>query len=195
MDCSNRQVVFNPQEVGNLTVQRKVYVPENYEFARWANIYTNNGTTPITIKTGTGNNLGSDDNTIITNTSSGDTTADTGDLWVTTMQNYSGTTSSDPRLGHVMQGRSPRVGLSLIHFVDGDDNPYWGYDLTIQPGETVVILNFATAQPSKADAATMAEWLSGAPAPTRQCLTIQELAEVVNFNMSPYVYLPLVEKK
>jgi uncharacterized repeat protein (TIGR01451 family) len=193
-DCSGRQLVYAPQTVsvnatGDLTVQRKVYVPADDEFARWTNIFTNNSADPILINPVIANNLGSDANTLIVNSSNGDTTADLTDTWVTSMQNYSGATSPDVRLGHVLQGLSPQVPLSVFHFANGDDNPYWGYQLTIQPGKTAILLNFATGQPSKADAAAKAAWLSGLPAPTLLCLTSDEQAAVVNFNLATDVGL------
>ncbi len=194
LECSDRQIVFPVQVVDFLSVQRKFYVPTDDNFARWADIYTNTGTDPITITTGVGSNLGSDSNTIILNTSSGDTTADLSDRWVTSMQNFTGTTSSDPRLAHVIQGESPRVGVSVINFVNGDDNPYWGYELTIQPGSMAVILNFAAALPNKASAAAKAEYLAGFPAPAKTCLTSQELAAVVNFNAETKLYFPWISK-
>jgi uncharacterized repeat protein (TIGR01451 family) len=169
---------------GDLTVQRKFYVPADDGFARWANIYTNTGTDPITIDTGIATNLGSDSNTKIVTSSNGDATADLTDQWVTTFQNYSGTTYSDPRLGHVLQGVSPQVGLFKNNFANGDDNPYWGYHLTIQPGKTAVILNFATVQPSKAAAASKSAWLATLPSSTLNCLSPEEQAAVVNFNLS-----------
>lgn len=51
---TNRQVVFPAQvmgdstTMGNITVSRKVFVPDNDSFARWINTFTNTGTTPET---------------------------------------------------------------------------------------------------------------------------------------------------
>jgi len=113
--------------------------------------------------------------------SSGDNVADLTDTWVTTFQNFSGTTSSDPRLGHVLQGAGAATPLAGVNFADGDDNPYWGYTLTIAPGETASIVNFAVGQPSKAAAAAKAAELAGFPSSARQCLSSSELASVKNF--------------
>src|SRR5262249_54244790 len=125
----NRQVVLNPQlmMMGSIRVQRKVFVPDNDAFARWLNIFTNTDTSPHTVTMVTSNNLGSDSNTIIDSSSNGNATAELTDTWVTTFQNYSGNISTDPRLGHVLQGPGAPVGLAGINFVNGDDNPFWGY--------------------------------------------------------------------
>ena len=71
---------------------------------------TNPTGSPISMRVGTANNLGSDSNTLLVNTSDGDTTAELTDTWVTSMQNYSGTTSSDPRLATCCRGRVHRWG-------------------------------------------------------------------------------------
>jgi hypothetical protein len=107
--------------------------------------------------------------------------AEVTDTWVTTFQNYSGTTSSDPRLGHIFQGPGGAVSLAGIHFADGDDNPFWGYTLTLQPGQTQIIANFAVAQPSKSAAAAKAAQVEALPPNTQQCLSPTELAAIANF--------------
>jgi len=155
-ECSGRQVVLGAQIINNIRVQRKIYVPDNDAFCRWLNIFTNQDTVSRTFNMITGNNMGSDSNTIIVTTSDGDASAEIGDNWVTTMQNYSGGTSPDPRAGHVLKGPGAPVGLANILFTNGDDNPYWAYTLTLTPGETAIIMNFAVGQPNKAAAASSA---------------------------------------
>jgi len=178
---TNRQVVFPTMTSGTLELSRKVYVPDSDSFARWFNSVKNTGSTPATVTLVTANNLGSDSNTAVVTSSSGDSVADVADTWVTSFQNYSGTTSSDVRLGHVLQGPGAPVPLAGINFVSGDDNPYWGYTVTIPPGETAGFLNFAVGQPSKAAAAAKAQELASLPAAARQCLTTTELSTIKNF--------------
>ncbi len=179
--CTNRQYVYQPQTIGALSVRRKVFVPTNDRFIRWMDIFTNTSLLPVTFNMITSNNLGSDSNTIITGSSSGDNAAQTNDLWVATFQNYSGVTSSDPRIGHVLQGTGAPTPVSLIHFANGDDNPYWGFTITLAPGQTKIIVNYATGQGSKAAAATQAANLAAYGANAQQCMSATELAQVVNF--------------
>jgi hypothetical protein len=184
-ECNGRQVVLPTQTIALATstiqVSRKVFVPTNDSFARWLNIVKNTGAAPVTFNLITSNNLGSDANTLITGSSNGNNTAEPTDTWVASFQNYSGTTSSDPRLGHVFQGPSSPNPVTFIHFVDGDDNPYWDYTLTLQPGETRIIANYVTGQPSKAAAAAKAAQLAGLPDNATQCLTTAERAAITNF--------------
>jgi hypothetical protein len=41
--CVNRQLVFKTQTSGSIQMSRKVFVPDNDQFARWLNIFTNIG--------------------------------------------------------------------------------------------------------------------------------------------------------
>jgi len=179
--CGNRQVLFPAQTIGGLSVSRKIYVSGDDAFARYLNYFTNTSGAPITFTMITANNLGSDSNTIVVTTSSGDAVVTPADLWITSFQNYSGTTSSDPRLGHVIQGAGAAVPVSNINFVNGDDNPYWAYSITLNPGQTGIIMNFVTGQPSKAAAAAQAAALSALPSTTTECMSAAEKTEVLNF--------------
>jgi hypothetical protein len=183
-ELSGRQVVFPTQTIPGttLTVSRKVFVPTNDSFARWLNFFTNTGSAPITFNVITSNNLGSDSNTRIVTSSNGNNTAELADSWITTFQNYSGTTSSDPRLGHVLQGTNQST-LSNINFVDGGDNPYWAYTITLNPGQTKAIMTFAVGQPGKAAAATKSAELANLSNPeiALQGMTAAERNLVVNF--------------
>jgi hypothetical protein len=188
-ECSGRQVVFNAQVINNIQVQRKVFVPSNDAFCRWLNIFTNQDTVSRTFNMVTGNNMGSDSNTIIVTTSDGDALAEVTDNWVTTMQNYSGSASSDPRAGHVLQGPGASVGLAAIHFANGSDRPYWAYTLTLAPGETAIIMNFAVGQPSKAAAAAKCAELVNLPANALTCMSVAEQSQVRNFGVQSYTVI------
>lgn len=175
-ELGGQQLVFPAQMMGALRVTRKVYVPSTDTYARWMNIFTNTGGSPITFNVITCNNLGSDSNTRVVTSSSGDATVTAGDTWATSFQNYSGTTSSDPRVGHIwgtIQG---------VNFVDGDDNPYWYNTITVNPGETKIVLNYETGQPSKAAAAAKSALVAGAP-PTFG-MNSTEISQVVNFALA-----------
>jgi hypothetical protein len=184
-ECGGRQVVFPVQNVAvganTIQVSRKVFVPTNDSFGRWLNIVTNTGTTAATFNLIVATNLGSDSNTKIVTSSNGNNTAETTDTWITSFQNYSGTTSSDVRLGHVLQGPGATNPLTVLHFVDGDDNPFWTYTVTLAPGETRIITNFVVGQPSNAASAAKAAQLVGLPPNAVQCLTPAERQETTNF--------------
>ena len=182
--CTGRQYKFPVQTIGALSVSRKVYVPPNDTYSRWMNFFTNTSGAPVTFTMITANNLGSDGNTVLVNSSNGDAVAQTSDTWISSFQAYSGTTSSDVRAGHVLQGTGAPTPVSFINFVNGDDNPWWTYSITLAPGQTKMILNFVTGQPSKAAANAKAAALALLPATSTQCMSATELGQVVNFATS-----------
>ena len=183
LEYGNRQLVYNSQVMDGIRVSRKVFVPQDDSFCRWLNIFTNQDSVVRTFNVITSNNLGSDSNTRIFASSDGTLSAETSDYWVGTMQNYSGSTSPDPRIGHVLQGPEAPVGLLSADFSNGDDNPYWSYSLTLDPGETAIIMNFAVALASKAAVTAKCEALIVLPETTLQGMTAEEISRIVNFNI------------
>jgi uncharacterized repeat protein (TIGR01451 family) len=179
--CTNRQLVYPAQIIGGLSVSRKVFVPTNDTFIRWMNFFTNTTGAPITFTMITANNLGSDSNTVITNSSNGDTVAQATDTWITSFQNYVSGKSTDVRTGVVIQGTGAPTPVSAITFVNGNDRPFWDYTITLAPGQTKAILIFSTGQPSKAAANAKSASLALLPATSTQCLSATELSQVVNF--------------
>lgn len=192
-ECTGRQYVFPAKLIGAISVQRKVYVPTNDQFIRWMDSFTNTSGAPVTFTTIVSNNLGSDSNTTIVSSSSGDAVAQTTDTWVSTFQNYSGATSSDPRIGHVLQGAGAATPVSNISFANGDDNPFWSYSITLNPGQTKTILNYATGQPSKAAANAKAAALALLPTVSTQCMSATELAQTTNFVSIPQADLSITK--
>lgn len=188
-NCPTEEYLFPVKSMQGLDVSRTVFVPADQNYARWINTFHNPTPDPITIATGSGNNLGSDANTILTNSTNGDTTADLTDTWVASMQNYSGTTSSDVRLANVIQGPGASVAPTSFNFVAGDDNPYWSWDITVQPGETVSIMNFVVGTATKADAAATAAKLAALDPTTRaaDCIDLSATGTIVNFAANPEV--------
>lgn len=180
--CGGRQVNFPNQAILGLTVSRKVYVPATDTFARWETILTNSTGAAITVNVISANNLGSDGNTTIDTTSSGDATVTAADNWVSSFQNYGGTTSPDVRLAHVIWGPGG-IGPNAINFANSDDNPFWSIPVTVPAGETRILLHFVTGQASKAAARAKAVQLAVSPltATSVACMTDLEKSQVVNF--------------
>ena len=184
--CGSRQVNFANQTIYKLIVSRKVYVPSTDTFARWQTILTNPTAAAITVNVISANNLGSDNDTVIDTTSSGDTTVTTADTWVSSFQNYTGTTTSDPRLAHVIWGPGG-TGPNAISFVNGNDEPYWSIPVTVPAMSTRILLHFVTGQPSKAAARAKAAQLATSPLSEAAvaCMADLERAQVVNFVAAP----------
>src|SRR5262249_26116763 len=67
-----REVVIGPAGFSGASVTRKIYVPADQGFARFLEIVTNPGTTPLTVNVPLLTNLGSDGFESFVRTSSGD---------------------------------------------------------------------------------------------------------------------------
>lgn len=177
--CEGREVDFGEETISGLTVSRRAFVPEDDEFLRFTTLITNPGAAAVTVAVTVSGNMGSDDDTVITASSSGDTALDLTDTWFA-----SGGDFDDPRAGHVMQGEGASVMLSSLAQDSSDlDEFTWGYDITIEPGETVILLNFVTGQPTNAAAAEQAAALAELDTDAAlRCLTNDEIKQVVNFD-------------
>lgn len=182
--CNNRQVIFPAQASGNISMQRKVFVPSNDTFVRHQNIFTNTGPTSQTITVVMANNLGSDSNTKIVASSAGAASplTSTATTWISSFQNWSGNTSSDVRLGFALQSVGAATPLAGLNFADGDDNPYWGYTLTIPAGQRAILTNFTTGQATRALAQSKATQLAAMTNPNQwNCMTQADQLQVRNF--------------
>ena len=183
LECADRQAVFGVQTIGNLEVSRKVYVPEADGFIRWMNIVTNVGTSAESVVVRSDSNLGSDSNTLVVTSSSGDDVVDLTDDWAVSMEAFSGSTSGDPRLAHVWQNALGSVLADTASLNVGDDNPVWQYTFTLDAGDTAVFLHYAAGTGSWIEAQDMAEYVSDLPASAVACMNDAEWSAVVNFGV------------
>ncbi len=189
----NRQLVFPTQTFGpqNLTVTRKVFVPNNNNFVRWLNVVTNTGSEPAQVAISLRGLLGSGSSTRLTATSSGDSSLGANDQWFTTAQIVpQGTPSRQPRIGFLFQGTSPQsqatsVGINSLGQAAVTFTP------TIAPGQSAIVMTFATVQGNTKQAKSKMENLLGLPSIAIKCMSQQELAQVVNF---PPITPPTIKK-
>jgi hypothetical protein len=181
----DRQVVMNPQTIGTLQVQRKVYVPDDDSFARFLNIITSQDSAPQSVNVEMQANLGSDSNTKIFSTSDGNTTVETTDSWVVSYQNFTGGTTSDPRLGHLFQTPGARVPVSSNDLADGSNIFHWYYTFELPPGQTAIIATFVTGQPGRQAAEDKIKELAALPAKVFKCMSPTEVSQTLNVNLPP----------
>jgi MYXO-CTERM domain-containing protein len=183
-ECGDRQLVLGTQVIGDLSVWRKVYVPDDDAFARMIVFVANDGATAVSTTVAFTGNLGSDGKTKVMATSSSDAVADVSDDWAVSMEDfyYKFTVKSgDPRLGHVWQNGVGSVVADELTLTDGNDSFHWRFSVTIPAGQTIAIMTFVTGQPTVAAAQLQAETLVGLPPTAVACLTEDELASVANF--------------
>ncbi|MGX8014014.1 autotransporter outer membrane beta-barrel domain-containing protein [Mesorhizobium sp. ORM8.1] len=98
---------------------------------RWFDSFTNNTGSSISANVAFGGNLGSDSATYVHASGPG---------YVVTGQNQVGN-YTDPVIAHIYGNNDYAFNQTTTHFVNGDDNPYIIFPLTVAPGQTVSIMN------------------------------------------------------
>ena len=192
-ECSqngkNRQLAFATQTFAeqNLSVTRKVYVPDNQEWVRWLNIVTNTGPSPNQVGISLLGLIASGADTKVVNTSTGNTSLTKNELWFTTAQSVpAGVTSFMPRIGYVVQGPgavTPVANLGLSITTDPPGKAAFTFTPTIPPGGTVIVMTFVTVQGKSKNAKSTCENLVTTPLPSSaiKCMSERELSQVINF--------------
>jgi hypothetical protein len=153
-------VTGQPQTLQGLTVTGQIYFPAGKAVARSTLILHNPTAVAITVQVANYNNLGSDSNTTIVKTSSGDAVFDPGvDNWVVSYQNTGGVAISDPII--TLAGMQQAVAAG---YANGDDNPYQVFNVTVPPGGTKRVMTLvqlsATRQAAIASAPTFNDMAS-----------------------------------
>ncbi|MDZ4860268.1 MAG: Ig-like domain-containing protein [Candidatus Hydrogenedentes bacterium] len=183
LECEGRTVEFAEQSIGDLSVRRTVFVPADDSFCRWLNVVTNDGAGSETVTFLIVNNLGSDVDTVIAQSAEPPLVVTTADDWIVTHRAFVAGASSEPRLGHVLQGPNRKSGLSSITFASGNGQPFWEYEVTLGAGETAIVMNFVTGQPGIDAASAKSEELALVPETALACLTATDRANIVNFDV------------
>lgn len=152
----------SPQFSG-ITVNRTIYAPADQNYLRYYDTFTNNSDAPLILTTVFGGNLGSDSDTTLSRTSSGDTTLTTGDYWAITFENAdlnpAGPVQNDPVVGVLFGNTSilqaiasdengsiftsnwvPYLGVTPNIY--GDDGLSYRFQFTLQPGQTSALMYF-----------------------------------------------------
>ncbi|MEM7394304.1 MAG: hypothetical protein AAF492_18350, partial [Verrucomicrobiota bacterium] len=146
-EAGGRELVIGPALVGGVMVTRKLYVPTDEGYIRYLDIVENTGNSPANFTVDIDTNLGSDGSTVTVGTSSGDTTFDVMDTWLVTDDADNG---GDPTMLHVIgDGRGMMPSLANIPFTGGIT---YQWALTLAPGETQIIMHFASQNPNRATA-------------------------------------------
>ena len=123
-------------------------------------VITNNGSSTFNGYVAIQSDFGSDDETVIEATSSGDTLFDDSDTWVVTSEDSNETAGSDPIIVSATTRADAVVGPeSDINPLDGDDDELiWRVNVSLAPGQSTTI------GASHCLYETIAEAIAGAPA-------------------------------
>src|SRR5262249_25256610 len=144
-------------------------------------VVTNTGAAPTTFSVSLHSNLGSDGQESTASgfiaTSSGDKTFTAADDWIVTDDQPGG----DPTLLHVIGNPGAAQRPPSVSFPAGD--LFYAWTLSLQPGETKIIMHFASQNPDQATALAKAPLLDLLPPGALAGMTALERAQVVNFNV------------
>jgi hypothetical protein len=191
-EAGGRQIIFPSDEIttgplSGLVLSRKLYVPATgLAFARMLLSVTNATGAPITPDQVLfdGDNLGSDGDTQVVGSSSGDGVMDATDAWSATndtLTDPQGDLNGDPALTHVWAGEGTVARKPDVVTQSGDQLDFGFTTPTIAPGQTFSFIVVEAQRGSSADAVAAAQALSASPIELYAGLTPAEIAQVVNF--------------
>lgn len=172
-----REVVIGPVAVSGLEITRKIYVSDDENYARFLEIVTNPGDTTATYTAELDTNLGSDSWTVVVATSDGDTSFSAADDWLVTDDWSNG--GGDPSMLHVISGPDARMRPTTASR-SGDDLRYT-YDLELPPGQTQIVMHFASQNPNQAAALAKGPLLVDLELNALEGMSYSERAAIVNF--------------
>jgi len=186
---AGRELATDIQAIDGLVVQRKIFVPIEGYFARYLEIFENVTTDPIDFSATIPSNLtvGTQSELQLISTSSGDAIVDPADFWVVADDR----SEEDPFEG---VGRFPTAWVvagdetltpSQVDFTASGINGALTvrYDLSVDPGERVVVMHFVALESYRDSAEAAAERLATLPPEALAGLGLDEIADIVNFNV------------
>ena len=177
---NDREIAIGSSIVGDVQITRKVYVPENQSFARFLEIVTNTGSSTADFTVSLDTNLGSDSETFVVDTASGDTFFNTDDNWIVTDDFDNG---GDPTMLHIIAGEGGEIRPNAASLNFDDIN--FAYNLNLAPGETQIIIHFAAQNTDQANALAKAPELAALELDALAGMSDDELRQVLNFSTAP----------
>jgi len=148
--------------LSGLSVQSQYFVFSSMTAVRMLTSFTNPTAAPISVTVKVDTNFGSDSSTNYVQADLGGANPPgvlAGDRWTVSMQSYSGTTSSDPRIAmfRYSTGAASIPTVDAASGVNGTDDFRDVHSITVAPGATVNIMKFAYIGNSKAEAIAFAQ--------------------------------------
>ena len=179
--ASGTQFDLAVQTISGVAVSRQLFVPANDHFARVDQTLTNTTSAPVTVVLSNPyNNLRSNISPIVS-TSTG-AAPSTADLWIGTFNGFgTGTTSTQARVGNVVQGPRAPVPLASLSMPGPRGAPEWTYSITLAPGQTRIVANYVVADPTLAQRNFDSFRLAQTGTNALECLSPAQIGELANF--------------
>ncbi len=179
-----REIVLGPRPVDNVSVTRKIFVPQDQAYARFLEIVTNTSDSSQVFQLSLSTNLGSDGETVLVGETNGDGVFSADDNWIVTDDLSDG--GDDPTMTHVIAGENGQRPIQATWSV-GNDQINFAYQLQLDPGETQVVMHFAAQSNSRADALEKAQQLVQLQRDALAGMSGEELGRLVNFRSQDLV--------
>ncbi|RXH58431.1 carboxypeptidase regulatory-like domain-containing protein [Granulicella sibirica] len=184
-----RQLAITQSNLDSLNVTRKIYVPSTGYFARYLEILSNPGTTPVTVDVQVSGQVQSSNglNAISVTTSSGDASLSSADTTLVTNDDTGSSPYpySEPALGEAFEGPGAPVAVTPSYQLPSGLSyavlTYRWNSITIPAGGEVAFLHFATQQTNQGQAAASVARLYQLPPEGLTGLQSDELAAIQNF--------------
>lgn len=186
-EADGREYFLDDYTMSNLIVRRKVYFPEDRNWVRYLEILYNPTASPISVGVRIYSNFGSGSNTRVVKTSSGDKIPDINDYWAVSYDQLTdnGDGTHDPSLSHVWGGPGGYDRIdSLWEF--SDESGYINYsweNVTVNPGQTVVLMHFGGLAFNNNDAIALAQDLYNYK-DAKMKYDLQEINQIINWSPS-----------
>ncbi|WP_437580263.1 thrombospondin type 3 repeat-containing protein [Sorangium sp. So ce887] len=184
-EMDGRQLAHGPALLGSLEVTRKVYVPTDEGWARFLEILHNPTASELPAVVRIETNVGSDNDTTITQSHSGDLEFTPVDRWLATDDVDAG---ADPSLHFNFYGPSAAIAPGSVGMTTDNcaatQGPTVEFALTVPPRGTRILMHFGGQHASQADAHASAIRLDALPAGALLGMTATEQAGVVNWDLN-----------
>lgn len=183
-ELNNRGVSIQNSGLADLTVTRKVYVPSTGYFARYLEVLTNPGASPITVSVSLLSDFGYYYGAALLANSNGTATVDPTTQWlvngpVSASEAYP---AGSPVVAEVIAGPGAAQQLASASYGNGSLTYQWS-NVTVQPGASVIFMHFTSQQATSVASVATAERLNALPPEALEGLTVDEIPEIVNFQV------------
>jgi hypothetical protein len=187
-ELNGRQYVIGPAQMAGVNITRKAFVPASGNFARYLEILSNPGSSPVTLTVGQETFFDAFDGLPLLVAPS-----DTNNTYFEA--DVSGANSANfANVAEVLAGTNALSPVNSFNFFRANEDIVWHWNqITIQPNQTVIYMHF-TVQHDPADNAGLqaeAQALVNLTDPDAlNGLTPQEESEIVNFNVTGSQIVP-----
>jgi len=182
---NGNEVTVGPATLSGLTVTRSVFVSPTTNFARWVDTFANPTGNDIIVSLAYQSNPGADSNFTVFDSSNGNATLETSDLWVGTDDASNG--GGDPSLYFNIHDNTteyrPSSVTTTVFNCFGTQGVGWEYgSLVVPAGKTVGILTVLGQNPDQATASANGTTFSD-PSNVMEGITADQRRAVVNWTL------------